>query len=109
MQFKMFALLFAAAVLCLAVFTVADDMSGMSMPPSSPPATQPATAPSEAVDLRNTVCPVSGDKVDVSNLVEVYGGKVYHLCCPDCRKPFENDPAKYASAVAANPAKYGIK
>ena len=84
-------------------------MSGMNMAPSSPPATQPATPPSEAVDLRNTICPVSGDKGDDSNLVEVYGGKVYHLCCPDCHKDFEKDPAKYADAVAANPAKYGIK
>jgi YHS domain-containing protein len=109
MQFKMSALLFVAAALCLAAFTAADDMSGMNMSSSSPPATQPATLPSQAVDLRNTVCPVSGDKVADSNLVEVYDGKVYHMCCPDCHKEFEKDPAKYASAVAADPAKFGIK
>ena len=88
---------------------LAGDMSGMSMDSSAPPATQPTTQPFEAVDLRNTVCPVSGDKVEDSKLVEIYDGKVYHLCCPDCHKDFEKDPAKYAAAVAANPAKYGIK
>ncbi|MGD1276225.1 MAG: YHS domain-containing protein [Tepidisphaeraceae bacterium] len=90
-------------------FAVADDMAGMNMAPPSPPATQPATQPSAAVDLRNTVCPVSGDKVGDSNIVEVYDGKVYHLCCPDCHKDFEKDPAKYAKAVAADPAKFGVK
>jgi YHS domain-containing protein len=105
MQRKMSILMGAAIALCLAGFTWADDMPGMGMSPS----TQPSIQPSQAVDLRNTICPVSGDKVDDSKLVEIYGGKVYHLCCADCHKDFEKDPAKYASAVAANPAKYGIK
>ena len=114
MQRHLWATLCAAAALCLAGFTGsgrswAGDMSGMSMDSSAPPATQPTTQPFEAVDLRNTVCPVSGDKVEDSKLVEIYDGKVYHLCCPDCHKDFEKDPAKYAAAVAANPAKYGIK
>jgi YHS domain-containing protein len=39
----------------------------------------------------------------------VYDGNVYHLCCPDCHKDFEKDPAKYAKAVAADPAKFGAK
>jgi len=109
MQRKMSIVMCVAAALCLAGFTWADDMQGMSPASSSPPATQPASPPSQAIDLRNTICPVSGDKVDDSNLVEIYSGKAYHLCCADCHKDFEKDPAKYASAVAANPAKYGIK
>jgi YHS domain-containing protein len=44
-----------------------------------------------------------------SNLVEIYDGKVYHLCCPDCHKDFEKDPAKFAAAVAGNPGNYGVK
>jgi YHS domain-containing protein len=95
--------------LCVAGFALADDMAGMNMGQSSPPATQPTTQPIAAVDLRNTVCPVSNDKVADSNLVEVYDGKVYHMCCPDCHKDFEKDPAKYAKMVSDNPAKYGIK
>jgi YHS domain-containing protein len=104
--------LFALAItilISLAAMTWADDMPGMGASSSAPPATQPTAPPFQAVDLHNTICPVSGDKVDNSNLVEIYGGKVYHLCCPDCHKDFEKDPAKYADAVAANPAKYGIK
>jgi YHS domain-containing protein len=103
MNRKTCALLFFVVARCAVGF--ADDMPGLN----APPATQPSTRPSAAVDLRNTVCPVSNDKVGDSNLVEVYDGKIYHLCCPDCHNDFEKDPAKYAKAVAADPAKYGIK
>ncbi len=109
MRHKPFVLLSLAVALCAAEFVLADDMGGMNMSPVSPPATQPNTPPTSAVDLRNSICPVSGDKVADSNLVEVYDGKVYHLCCPDCHKDFEKDPDKYAKAVADNAAKYGIK
>ncbi len=108
MQRKLFLLLSMTALFCLVGVIRADDMPGMGAASTSPPTTQP-TAPFQAIDLHNTICPVSGDKVDNSHLVEIYGGKVYHLCCPDCHSDFEKDPAKYASAVAANPAKYGIK
>ena len=62
-----------------------------------------------AVDLHNTVCPVSGDKVGDSKLTEIYQGKIYHLCCDDCPKDFKKNPEKFAKAVAADPAKYGVK
>ena len=98
-----------AAALGVASLVLADDMAGMNMPALPAPATQPSTQPTQAVDLRNAICPVSGDKVADSNLVEVYEGKVYHLCCPDCHKDFEKDPAKYVKAVAVDPAKYDVK
>jgi YHS domain-containing protein len=62
-----------------------------------------------AVDLGNTVCPVSGDKVGDSKLTEIYKGKIYHFCCDDCPKDFKKDPEKFAKAVAADPIKYGVK
>jgi YHS domain-containing protein len=62
-----------------------------------------------ATDLKNTVCPVSNDKVGDSTNIVVYQGKAYHLCCDDCHKDFEKDPAKYAAMVQADPAKYGVK
>jgi YHS domain-containing protein len=96
------------AAICISLTALADDMSGMKMD-NPAPATQPSIAPFQAVDLRNTICPVSGDKVADSTLVEVYDGKIYHLCCPDCHKDFEKDPAKYEAAVSANPSKYSIK
>ncbi|MGD0388114.1 MAG: YHS domain-containing protein [Tepidisphaeraceae bacterium] len=92
----------------LAGLAIADDMPGMKRGGAGP-TSQPAGPAIAAVDLHNAVCPVSGDKVGDSNLVEVYDGKVYHLCCPDCHKDFEQDPAKFAAAVAGNPAKYGVK
>ena len=105
-----------AAALTLAGLALGDGKPGWGppeMPPYSrpiPPATQPATTqPFQAVDLRNTVCPVSGEKIGDSNLVEVYDGKIYHLCCDDCYKDFEKDPSKYAKAVSDESQKYGIK
>jgi YHS domain-containing protein len=93
--------MFAAGV------AMAGDMSGMNMPATAP-TSQPA-ADNSAVDLGNTVCPVSGDKVGDSKLTATYDGKIYHFCCDDCPKAFAKDPAKYAKAVAADPAKYGVK
>jgi len=109
MRRQMFALLCTAVLLSFAGVYAADDMSGAKMDASSAPATQPAAPPTSGVDLRNSVCPVSGEKVGTSSLVEIYDGKVYHMCCEDCHKDFEKDPAKYARMVAADPAKYGVK
>jgi YHS domain-containing protein len=82
----------------------ADDMGGMQMP-----ATAPATQPMTGVDVHNTVCPVSGDKVGDSPVVTEYDGKIYHFCCADCVKEFKADPDKFVKKMAANPDKYGIK
>jgi YHS domain-containing protein len=71
--------------------------------------TQSARDTSTPVDLHNTNCAVTGDSVGDSKLTAVYQGKVYHFCCDGCPADFEKDPAKYAKAVADNPAKYGVK
>ncbi len=91
-----------AAVIATALF------AGMISAGCNSASKQPAAVPAGGVDLHNTVCPVSGDKVGASKLTEVYDGKVYHLCCDDCPKDFKKDPQKYANAVAADPAKYGV-
>jgi YHS domain-containing protein len=92
----------ATALLALAACT-----SNKSTTENPAPETTAAAVP--AVDLKNTVCPVSGDKVGDSNNVVVYDGKVYHVCCPDCHKQFVADPKKYSDAVAADPTKYGVQ
>jgi len=86
-------------------------MSGMKMGTSATPvmALAATSRPIAAADVGNTVCPVTGEKVLDSKAVEIYDGKVYHFCCSDCNEEFEKDPAKFAKAVAADPAKYGIK
>ncbi len=48
-------------------------------------------------------CPVSGDKLGEMGkpVVFVYQGQEVKLCCPDCRKDFDKDPAKYISKIRA--------
>ena len=107
---SLIAMVIGAAV-SIAGLALAEDMPGMpgmKIPPTTAPASQPATQQA-GVDLGNTVCPVSGDKVGESKLTEVYDGKIYHFCCDDCPVAFKKDPAKYAKLVAADPAKYGVK
>ena len=50
-----------------------------------------------------TTCPVSGDKLgDMgSPYVFVYQSQEVKLCCPDCKKDFDKDPAKYIKLIRA--------
>jgi YHS domain-containing protein len=98
----------------LAATALAADMPGMpgmkadGHPAATAPASQPA-AQSTDLDLGNTKCAVTGDAVGDSKLTASYDGKIYHFCCEDCPVAFKKDPAKYAKAVAADPAKYGVQ
>jgi YHS domain-containing protein len=56
------------------------------------PEVKPATA--TVVDVKNTLCPVSGAKVSGNDFVE-YKGKRYALCCPACKAQFLKDPDKF--------------
>ena len=97
-----------ALAITMAGFAWAEDTAGATRKDNKPAASQPAS-PAAAVDLNNTVCPVSLDKVGDSKLTETYDGKIYHFCCDGCPDDFKKDPAKFAKAVAADPAKYGVK
>ena len=65
------------------------------------------TPTSNAVEVGNKICPVSGEKVPASGekgqmgeaVKIMYKGKIYNLCCPMCIKDFKNNPEKY-SAIA---------
>ena len=97
--------------LLLAIAIGALALTGCAASHDAPPVTESpdvSQAALPAQDLKNTVCPVSGDKVGDSTNTVVYDGKVYHVCCPDCHKDFQKDPKKYAAAVAADPLKYGV-
>ncbi len=52
----------------------------------------------KAVEVGNTMCPVSGHKVgEMGGVVSYeYEGKLYNTCCKMCFKDFEKDPKKYA-------------
>jgi YHS domain-containing protein len=54
-----------------------------------------------------TTCPVSGDKLGEMGdpYVFVYKGQEVKLCCPNCKKDFEKDPAKYLKKIQDAAAK----
>ena len=61
------------------------------------------------VKVNNTVCPVTGSKVDMNNPVTVeYNGKIYNLCCGACPSVFKSDPEKY-SKIAEEQAKGNVQ
>ena len=105
---RFFASLLLPAALAVAGCSHSQDKPASSTSDSMSSMSSTETSNQSAVDLHNTVCPVSGDKVESSKLTETYDEKVYHLCCKDCVKPFEKEPGKYAKAVADDPAKYGV-
>jgi YHS domain-containing protein len=50
-----------------------------------------------------TTCPVSGDKLGEMGkpFVFEYKGHEVKLCCPDCKKDFDKNPAKYMKKIEA--------
>jgi YHS domain-containing protein len=45
-------------------------------------------------------CIVSGDPIDPAKPVSfVYNGQQIKLCCNDCKKDFDKDPAKYMAKL----------
>lgn len=65
--------------------------------------TTPAALPgqSQALEVGNKFCPVSGEKVGQMGKVETieYNGKMYNLCCAMCKKDFNKDPEKYIKKI----------
>ena len=54
----------------------------------------------DAVDAKNTVCPVSGDKIDDNTKATYeYEGKIYNFCCSACIEAFKKDPQKYINKL----------
>jgi len=60
-----------------------------------------ATGQKPGAGAINTICPDSGDKVgSMGKPVYVnYHGKTIALCCQQCRRDFEQNPARYAALV----------
>lgn len=64
---------------------------------SASPAAQETT---EAVDVGNTVCPVSGDTINPETKATYeYQGKIYNLCGPMCVDEFKNNPDEYVAVI----------
>jgi YHS domain-containing protein len=46
-------------------------------------------------EMGNTICPVSGEKIDPQNKATYeYEGKIINFCCPTCIEEFKKDPEK---------------
>jgi YHS domain-containing protein len=60
-----------------------------------------ATSTAGAKPYTSDKCIVSGDKLGEMGkpVVFVYQGQEIKLCCKNCRKDFDKDPAKYLSAL----------
>lgn len=57
-------------------------------------------AVTQATELNNKICPVSGEKIDEKTKVAYeYEGKIYNFCCQMCIDEFKNDPQKYIDKV----------
>ncbi len=58
----------------------------------------PARTASQAVEVGNKICPVSGNAAgEMGEIIKYeYNGKIYNLCCKMCLKDFEKDPEKFA-------------
>ncbi len=53
-----------------------------------------------AEEVGNTVCPVSGEKIDEKmKATYEYEGKIYNFCCPSCVDEFKKDPQKYIKKI----------
>ena len=63
----------------------------------------PAESQEEPVEVGNTVCPVTGERIgSMGEAVKyVYKGKVYNLCCPMCSAEFKKDPEKFSQIAQA--------
>ena len=61
-----------------------------------------SSTPPPKPDLLKT-CPVSGVKLGEMGqpYVFVYKGQQVKLCCPDCKKEFDKNPAKYMKLIRA--------
>ncbi len=79
-------------------------MSRADTAATNPPAATPAAKP---IPYPLKTCPVSDEKLGEmgSPYVFVYQGQEIKFCCPDCKKDFLKDPAKYLKKVKDEAAK----
>lgn len=83
------------AIVLVALFSVA----GFTMAQEEESMVSEAPA---VVNVGNKVCPVTGLKIGNPGEYTVEkDGKVYNLCCPDCKEKFLAEPSKYTAIVDA--------
>ena len=89
--------IFFAVGLCFASSCGGGDHSAKASEAQAP------VAPA-AIEVGNTVCPVSGTAIDAAKKATFeYEGKVYNFCCEGCIEKFKADPAGYISKMQGQP------
>ncbi len=75
--------------------------------PAPDPAAQAAPSPREVAEAQLPsypleTCVVSGNELEADAIHDfVHAGRLYRLCCEDCKAAIEKEPAKYAAKVEA--------
>ncbi len=97
---------FGVVVAVIFVFTFAHlvlamDMSGdNTMNMTQPNTTENPAQKTEAVNVGNKICPVSGEKIEeAAKATYEYNGKIYNFCCSMCIDAFKQDPEKYIKKI----------
>lgn len=65
---------------------------------ATPPEAEKVKAP-EPIDVKNALCPVTGDEKAQENVFADYEGIRVHFCCPPCKAKFLKDPKKYLKVL----------
>jgi len=88
-------------VFTFAYLASAMDMSGdNAMNMTQPSSTDNPVQKTEAVNVGNKICPVTGEKIEEKTKVTYeYQGKIYNFCCAGCPDEFKKDPEKYIKKV----------
>ena len=63
-----------------------------------PPEAEKVKAP-DPIDVKNALCPVSGDEKAKADVFVDYEGVRVHFCCPHCKGTFLKDPKKYLKVL----------
>ena len=66
---------------------------------AAPPPEEAKVKAPEPIDVKNDLCPVSGDEKAKSDVFVDYEGLRVHFCCPPCKEKFLKDPKKYLKAM----------
>ncbi|MGA1980217.1 MAG: YHS domain-containing protein [Sedimentisphaerales bacterium] len=84
-------------ILLTAVVVIGLGLTGCKKKEQPAPA-KPKAAASAATEVEQTVCPVTGEKID-KNIFTEYKGKKVYFCMESCKTAFEKDPGKYISKL----------
>jgi|GEM_PF-4232716 len=98
MNIRITAIVAAVILTCSGAFAACGSCGTDEKPADTAKAAAANVNNAATVKVNNTVCPVSGDKVDMQNPTTIdYKSERYNLCCPACIAEFNRAPEKYSA------------